>query len=55
LKREGLADTRKDLAVEIREFFIPDFSSWKTNHDAYKEKSSQSTVNSSPDTSVISP
>ncbi len=27
----------KDSAVEIREYFIPDFSSWKTNHDAYKE------------------
>jgi TIR domain-containing protein len=28
------ADTGKDLAREIREFFIPDFSNWK-HHDAY--------------------
>jgi uncharacterized protein YjbI with pentapeptide repeats len=29
------ADTGKDSAQEIREYFIPDFSNWK-NHDAYK-------------------
>jgi hypothetical protein len=29
------ADTGKDLAKEIREYFIPDFSDWK-NHDAYQ-------------------
>jgi hypothetical protein len=28
------ADEGKDLAVEIREYFIPDFSEWK-NHDPY--------------------
>lgn len=28
------ADTGKDSAREIREFFIPDFSRWK-DHDAY--------------------
>lgn len=28
------ADEGKDLAVEIREYFIPDFSDWK-NHDSY--------------------
>jgi hypothetical protein len=28
-------DTGKDSAREIREFFIPDFSSWK-NHDSYR-------------------
>jgi len=28
------ADEGKDLAVEIREYFIPDFSNWK-NHDSY--------------------
>ena len=28
------ADEGKDLAVEIRELFIPDFSEWK-NHDPY--------------------
>jgi hypothetical protein len=30
------ADTGKDSAREIREFFIPDFSNWK-NHDDYQE------------------
>jgi hypothetical protein len=29
------ADTGKDSAREIREYFIPDFSSWK-NHDVYR-------------------
>ena len=29
------ADTGKDSAREIREYFIPDFSNWKTDHDAY--------------------
>jgi len=29
------ADTGKDSAREIREYFIPDFSHWKTDHDAY--------------------
>jgi hypothetical protein len=30
------ADTGKDLATEIREYFIPDFATWKTDHDAYQ-------------------
>ena len=30
------ADTGKDSAREIREYFIPDFSNWK-DHDAYKK------------------
>jgi uncharacterized protein YjbI with pentapeptide repeats len=30
------ADTGKDSAKEIREYFIPDFSDWK-NHDAYTQ------------------
>lgn len=30
------ADTGKDSAREIREYFIPDFSNWK-NHDSYKK------------------
>ena len=30
------ADTGKDLATEIREYFIPDFSAWKQDEDAYK-------------------
>ena len=29
------ADTGKDSAREIREYFIPDFSNWK-NHDEYQ-------------------
>jgi hypothetical protein len=29
------ADTGKDLAVEVREYHIPDFSTWK-NHDTYQ-------------------
>lgn len=29
------ADTGKDMAVEVREYFIPDFSNWK-NHDAFE-------------------
>ena len=29
------ADTGKDSAREIREYFIPDFSRWK-DHDSYK-------------------
>ena len=29
------ADTGKDLAVEVREYYIPDFSNWK-NHDAFE-------------------
>jgi hypothetical protein len=30
------ADTGKDLATEIREYFIPDFSPWKQDHHAYQ-------------------
>jgi uncharacterized protein YjbI with pentapeptide repeats len=30
------ADAGKDMAREIREYFIPDFSDWK-NHDSYKK------------------
>jgi hypothetical protein len=30
------ADTGKDLAVEIREYFIPDFSAWTNDHVAYQ-------------------
>ncbi len=30
------ADTRKDTAREIREYFIPDFSHWK-DHDSYQK------------------
>jgi hypothetical protein len=29
------ADTGKDLAVEVREYFIPDFSNWK-DQDAFE-------------------
>jgi hypothetical protein len=31
------ADEGKDLAVEIREYYIPDFSDWK-NHDSYAKE-----------------
>jgi hypothetical protein len=31
------ADEGKDLAVEIREYYIPDFSNWK-NHDSYAKE-----------------
>ena len=30
------ADTGKDSAPEIREYFIPDFSNWK-DHDSYQK------------------
>jgi hypothetical protein len=30
------ADEGMDLAEEIREYYIPDFSNWK-NHDSYAE------------------
>jgi hypothetical protein len=30
------ADTGKDLAIEVREYFIPDFSNWK-DHDAFEQ------------------
>lgn len=30
------ADTGKDSAVEIREYFIPDFSTWETSNPAYQ-------------------
>src|SRR5262245_51189510 len=29
------ADTTKDLATEIREYYIPDFTNWK-DHDAFE-------------------
>jgi hypothetical protein len=29
------ADTGKDLAVEVREYFIPDFTRWK-DHDTFE-------------------
>jgi hypothetical protein len=31
------ADEGKDLAIEIREYYIPDFSDWK-NHDSYQKE-----------------
>jgi uncharacterized protein YjbI with pentapeptide repeats len=30
------ADLGEDTAREIREYFLPDFSEWKTDHDAYQ-------------------
>jgi len=35
-KQDFDADSGKDLAVELREYFIPDFSNWK-NHDAFEK------------------
>jgi hypothetical protein len=29
------ADTKKDLAVEVREYYIPNFSNWK-DHDVFE-------------------
>jgi len=31
------ADIGKDLAIEVREYFIPDFTQWK-NHDTFEAK-----------------
>jgi hypothetical protein len=31
------ADSGKDLAVELREYYIPDFSNWK-DHDAFESE-----------------
>jgi hypothetical protein len=31
------ADHGKDLAVEVREYYIPDFSNWK-NHDDFERE-----------------
>ena len=31
------SDSGRDLAREIREYFIPDFSLWKSDHDAYSK------------------
>jgi hypothetical protein len=30
------ADTGRDSAMEIREYYIPDFTGWETNRTAYK-------------------
>jgi hypothetical protein len=30
------ADEGKDMAVEVREYFVPDFSNWK-DHDSYQK------------------
>src|SRR6185295_13444705 len=31
------ADNSKDLAVELREYYIPDFSNWK-DHDSFEKE-----------------
>lgn len=31
------SDTGKDLAVELREYYIPDFSNWK-DHDTFERE-----------------
>lgn len=33
----GDADHGKDLAMEVREYYIPDFSNWK-NHDDFERE-----------------
>lgn len=33
-------DTSKDLAVHLREYYIPDFSNWK-DHDAFEAEFSK--------------
>ena len=38
LEWECFDDTGKDSAVEIREYYVPDFSLWKTDHDKYSEE-----------------
>ncbi len=30
-------ETDQDLAEEIRQYFVPDFSTWKEDHDAYQQ------------------
>jgi hypothetical protein len=34
------ADTGKDMGVEVREYFVPDFSNWK-DHDAFEKASAR--------------
>jgi hypothetical protein len=31
------ADEGRDLAIDIREYYIPDFTEWK-NHDSYQKE-----------------
>jgi hypothetical protein len=46
------ADTGKDSAREIREYFIPDFSNWK-NYDAYQEVFQRLLRDLKPDTILL--
>lgn len=46
------ADTGKDSAREIREYFIPDFSNWK-NYDAYQEAFQRLLRDLKPDTILL--
>jgi hypothetical protein len=46
------ADTGKDSAREIREYFIPDFSNWK-NHEAYQVAFHQLLRGLKPDTIML--
>jgi hypothetical protein len=51
------ADTGKDSAREIREYYIPDFGSWKTDHDAYQRELSRliESLSSKPDAAPAAP
>jgi hypothetical protein len=46
------ADTGKDSAREIREYFIPDFSNWK-NYDAYQEAFQRLLRDLKPNTTLL--
>jgi hypothetical protein len=46
------ADTGKDAAREIREYFIPDFSNWK-NYDAYQEAFTRLLRDLKPNTTLL--
>jgi len=46
------ADTGKDAAREIREYFIPDFSNWK-DYDAYQKAFQRLLRDLKPNTTLI--
>ena len=33
-----VTDHKRDLAMEIREYYIPDFSDWKKDQDLYQQE-----------------
>jgi hypothetical protein len=48
------ADTGKDSAREIREYFIPDFSRWK-DHDSYQQAFERLFAESDAEHAVLAP